>query len=103
MLSATKCSEFMILKIWSIVKQTAVEILRLAKENDVDVIVFENLSSLKSSGRRVSKQKIALWRKREIQHRTEEMAKRYGIRVAYVCPYGTSKLAYDGSGTVCTR
>lgn len=84
----------------AIAVKTAVEIVRYAKESRVDVIVFENLSSLKASGSRIGKQRIALWRKREIQHRTEEMAKWFGIRVAYVCPYGTSRLAFDGSGTV---
>ena len=74
------------------------QIIDFAVRNDAQVIVFENLSNLKPHGSK--KQKIALWRKRDIQKRVDHLAKRYGIRVAYVCAYNTSRLAYDGSGIV---
>lgn len=41
-----------------------------------------------------------MWRKRDIQKRVTEMAKRHGIRVSYICARNTSRLAYDGSGKV---
>ena len=82
-----------------IATDTARQITMFAREQDADIIVFEHLSI---TGRiRGSKaQKIALWRKRGIQKRTEAMAARYGIRVTYVCASGTSKYAFDGSGEV---
>ena len=94
------------LRLWSYVKnynkdiaiRVSRDIIDFAVSHDVQVIVFENLDNLKPSGSK--KQKIALWRKRDIQKRTEHMAKRYGIRVVYICAYNTSRLAYDGSGTV---
>lgn len=82
-----------------IAKDTASQIVRYAVEHDVQVIVLEYLNMKgKISGRRA--QRIALWRKRDIAHRIEQMGSRFGIRVSYVCPYGTSKYAYDGSGEV---
>lgn len=62
-----------------------------------DVIVFEHLD-MKGHGSR--SQKIALWRKNDIQKRTMHKAHRYGMRIARVCAWNTSKLAYDGSGEV---
>lgn len=84
----------------AIAKKTASEIVSFAIEHNAQVIVFEYL---KMNGKRrgSKKQRLSLWRKREIQHRTEEMASRYGIRIAYICAVNTSKLAFDGSGKVC--
>ena len=60
-----------------------------------DKLVFEHLDfSGKKTGSK--KQKLSLWRKREIQHRVEALAGMYGIRVSYICPYNTSRLAFDG-------
>ena len=78
--------------------KTASAITEYAVSQNVDVIVFENLSDLKANGSK--RQRISLWRKRDIQHRTETMASRFGIRVSYICPKNTSHLAYDGSGEV---
>ena len=50
--------------------------------------------------RRGNKQKLSLWRKRDIQHRVEALAARNGIRVSYICAVNTSRLAFDGSGKV---
>ena len=50
--------------------------------------------------KRGNKQKLSLWRKRDIQHRVEALAARNGIRVSYICAVNTSRLAYDGSGKV---
>ena len=93
-------------RLWSYVKnynkdiavRVSHSIMDFAVKNNVQVIVFENLSDFRPHGSK--KQKIALWRKRDIQKRVEHLAKRFGIRVAYVCAYNTSRLAYDGSGIV---
>ena len=70
-----------------------------AEENHADVIVFEYLEMQgKISGK--NKQKLHLWRKREIQKRCGHQAHRKGIRVSRVCAWNTSRLAYDGSGQV---
>ena len=84
----------------AITVKTAVGIVDYAKSVSADVIVFENLSDLRGRAHGRSRQKIAIWRKKEIQHRVEEMASRIGIRVSYVFAGGTSKFAFDGSGEV---
>ena len=70
-----------------------------AEENHADVIVFEYLETKgKISGRK--KQKLHLWRKRDIQIRCEHQAHRRGMRISRICAWNTSRLACDGSGTV---
>lgn len=55
---------------------------------------------MKGKKRGAKKQRLSLWRKREIQKRVTEMAARKGIRISYICARNTSRLAYDGSGKV---
>ena len=74
------------------------EIVRFAMESKASVIVFEHLDMKKK--KRGNKQKLSLWRKRDIQHRVEALAARNGIRVSYICAVNTSRLAFDGSGKV---
>ena len=70
-----------------------------AEANHADVIVFEYLEMQgKISGKK--KQKLHLWRKRDIQKCCEHQAHRKGIRVSRICAWNTSRLAYDGSGLV---
>ena len=45
------------------------------------------------------KQKISLWRYRDINKKVERLAHRKGIHYSTVCAKNTSKLAFDGSGT----
>lgn len=80
--------------------KTASAIVNYAVEQKAEVIVFENLSDLKGRVNGSKKQRIGIWRKRDIQVRTSEMAARFGIRTAYVCAWNTSRLAFDGSGAV---
>ena len=70
-----------------------------AEEHHSDVIVFEYLEM---QGKIVGnkKQKLHLWRKRDIQKRCEHQAHRKGMRVSRICAWNTSRLAYDGSGAV---
>ena len=80
-------------------KKIAGAVTVYAKENHADVIVFEYLEIQgKISGKK--KQKLHLWRKRDIQKRCEHQAHRAGMRVSRICAWNTSKLAYDGSGEV---
>lgn len=64
-----------------------------------DVIVFEYLD-IKGKKRGSKKQKLHMWKKNTIQNIVEYKAHRNGIRVSHICAWGTSKLAYDGSGRV---
>ena len=41
-----------------------------------------------------------MWRSQEVQSIVTNKAHRLGMRVSHVCAWFTSKLAYDGSGTV---
>ena len=83
----------------AIAVKTAAAIVSYAKEAGVDVIVFEHLK-MQGKKRGPKKQRLSLWRKRDIQRRVKEMAARAGIRVSYICAVNTSRLAYDGSGKV---
>ena len=77
--------------------RTASAIVAFAKAHDVDVIVFEHLEMKgKRSGK--NKQKLHMWKKRRVQSVAEHQAHRAGIRISRICPWGTSALAYDGSG-----
>ena len=80
-------------------RKTAEAIVDYAEESYADVLVFEHLKMQgKISGKK--KQKLHLWRKRDIQKCCEHQAHRKGIRISRVCARNTSRLAYDGSGTV---
>ena len=80
-------------------RKIAGAIVKYAEENHADVIVFEYLEMQgKISGKK--KQKLHLWRKRDIQKRCEHQAHRKGMRISRVCAWNTSRLAYDGSGNV---
>ena len=80
-------------------KKIACAIVRYAEENQADVIVFEYLEMQgKIPGKK--KQKLHLWRKRDIQRRCEHQAHRKRMRISRICAWNTSRLAYDGSGAV---
>lgn len=80
-------------------RKTARGIIDFAVLYNADVIVFEYLETQgKKRGR--GKQRLALWRKQEIQKIVEHQAHICGIRISRICAWNTSKLAYDGSGKV---
>lgn len=80
-------------------RKTAKEIIDFAVLYNVDVIVFEYLDTQgKKKGK--CKQKLALWRKQEIQRLVEHKAHILGIRISRICAWNTSRLAFDGSGRV---
>ncbi|MBR5951503.1 MAG: hypothetical protein IKZ87_08765 [Actinomycetaceae bacterium] len=114
--------------IWGAVKainkrismQTAEFIVAVAKEFDVDVIVFEHLNvrgkkrkwhgkkksssqSKKHKGRgkkNSSSQRVHHWRCQYVQAMVTNKAHRNRMRVSRVCAKNTSRLAFDGSGSV---
>ena len=78
---------------------TAKTIMEAAELYSVDCIVFEHLDK---DGRKYGKlaSRIHHWRACDVQKRVETMAHRDGMRISRVCAWGTSKLAFDGSGKV---
>ena len=82
-----------------IARKTAGAIVKFAKEQGADVIVFEYLETGgKTRGK--NRQKLHLWKKRSVQKIAEHQAHRAGIRISRVSARNTSRLAYDGSGKV---
>ncbi len=77
--------------------RAASAIVTFAKAYDADVIVFEYLE-MKGKRRGKNKQKLHMWKKRRVQSVTEHQAHCAGMRISRICPWGTSSLAYDGSG-----
>lgn len=94
-------------KLWRVARLKNEELARkIAKTitdyailQNVDVIVFEHLDT---NGKKhgLKKQKLHMWKKNSIQKYVEHKTHRQGIRVSHICAWNTSKLAYDGSGTV---
>lgn len=80
-------------------KKIADAITDTAIEFNCDVIVFEYLD-MKGKKRGSKKQKLAMWNKNTIQRIVEHKAHKNGIRISHICAWGTSKLAFDGSGEV---
>lgn len=94
-------------KLWRIVrfhneelsKKISKAIVEYAKEQGCHVIVMEYLD-MKGKVKGRQKQRLHLWRKKDIQHRVEHKAHKNGIRISRVNAKYTSRLAYDGSGKV---
>lgn len=82
-----------------IASKTANYIIDIAVLYNADVIVFEHLDK-DGKVRGSKKQKLKMWRSQEVQSIVTNKAHRLGMRVSHICAWGTSKLAYDGSGTV---
>ena len=79
--------------------KTAHFIMDTAILYNADTIVFEHLDlNGKKSGS--MKQKLHMWRARYVQSMVIDKAHRLGIRISHICAWGTSKLAYDGTGFV---
>ena len=80
-------------------EKTANAIVEYANMYCSDVIVFEHLDT-QGKKRGSKKQKLHLWRKKAVIAMATSKAHLLGMRVSTVCAWGTSKLAFDGSGTV---
>ena len=68
-------------------------IVRYAEENHADVIVFRVSGDAGEDYPGKKKQKLHLWRKRDIQKRCGHQAHRKGMRVSRICAWNTSRLA----------
>jgi putative transposase len=88
----------------AITQKTADEIINFALKYNANVIVFEFLNNFKLPknfyGAKRLRAKLQHWAKARIQKLVIQKAHRYGIRVKFVSPKGTSKYAFDGSGEV---
>lgn len=82
-----------------IASKTADYIMDIAVLYNADVIVFEHLDK-DGKVRGSKKQKLKMWRSQEVQSIVTNKAHRLGMRISHICAWGTSKYAYDGSGTV---
>ena len=76
--------------------KTARFVIEVALQYSADAIVMEFLDF---HGKRY-RQRLHLWRARYVQEMVTSRAHRNGMRIARVCAWNTSKLAYDGSGPV---
>lgn len=94
-------------RLWNLAKRRNLNLAHLvahrivdyAIENGCDVIVFEHLNT-KGKKRGGRKQKLAMWKHADIQNTVTSLAHQNGIRISRICAWNTSRLAYDGSGTV---
>lgn len=94
-------------RLWNIAKRrnlnlahlVAHKIVDYAIENECDVIVFEHLDT-KGRKRGGKKQKLAICKHADIQNTVTSLAHQNGMRISRICAWNTSRLAYDGSGTV---
>ena len=79
--------------------KTANFIMDTAALYNADAIVFEHLDTAgKKSGSK--KQKLHMWRSQYVQSMVTDKAHRLGMHVNHICAWGTSRLAFDGSGRV---
>ncbi len=94
-------------RLWALAKgindhisvKTAEFIVAVATEFCVHTIVFENLNLCgKKRGR--GKQRLHHWRAQYAQEMVGVKAHRLGMRISTVNAWGTSRLAFDGSGRV---
>ena len=94
-------------RLWNIAKRQnlnhahliANRIVDYARSHDCDVIVFEHLDT-KGKKKGSKKQKLAMWCHKDVQNTAERLAHKFGMHIAHVNAWNTSKLAYDGSGIV---
>lgn len=79
--------------------KTAAFVMDVAVSYDADTIVFEHLD-LNGRKHGSKKQKLHLWKSRYVQSIVTDKAHCLGMRISRICAWGTSRLAFDGSGTV---
>lgn len=79
--------------------KTANYIIEVAILYNADVIVFEYLDK-NGRVRGAKKQKLKMWRSQEVQSIVANKAHRNGMHISHVNAWGTSRLAFDGSGKV---
>ncbi|MSS38042.1 transposase [Clostridium porci] len=79
--------------------KTAHFIMDVAALYNADAIAFEHLD-LTGRKRGSKKQRLHLWRSQYVQSMVTDKAHRLGMRISHICAWGTSRLAYDGSGRI---
>lgn len=79
--------------------KTAQFIMDIAVLYNADVIVFEHLD-LKGKKHGRGKQRLHLWKARYVQSMVTDKAHRLRMHISHVNAWGTSALAFDGSGRV---
>ena len=83
----------------NIAVKTANFIVDTAILYNADAIVMEHLD-LTGKKHGSKKQRLHHWKAQYVQQMVSDKAHRLGMRVARVCAWNTSHLAYDGSGEV---
>ena len=78
---------------------TAQFITDTAAKYNADVVVFEHLD-VRGKKRGSRKQKLHLWKASYVQSMVTHKVHRLGMKVSRICAWGTSRLAFDGSGRV---
>ncbi len=79
--------------------KTAHFIVDMAQEYNVNTIVFEHLE-LDGRKRGSKKMRLQMWKARYVQSMVADKAHRLSMRISRVNAWGTSRLAFDGSGRV---
>ena len=82
-----------------IATKTANFIMDISVRYQANTIVFEHLER-KGKIRGSKKQRLHLWKIQKVQSIVANKAHRLGMRISRVSAWGTSRLAYDGSGPV---
>ena len=83
----------------NLARLTSSAIVEFASSEGASVIVMENLS-IKGKVKGSNKERLHLWRKKDVSKRVEVLAHRKGMRFSTVWAAGTSNYAFDGSGQV---
>ena len=83
----------------NIANLTAQFIIDTVISYNADVVIFEYLD-LNGKKRGSKKQRLHLWKSRAVQAIVSNKMHRLGKRISHICAWGTSRLAYDGSGEV---
>ena len=83
----------------SIAVKTAQFIIDTAVLYNADVIVFEHLD-VRGKKHGSKKQRLHMWRADYVQSMVTNKAHRLGMRISHINAWGTSRLAFDGSGYV---
>lgn len=81
-------------------KKVGSAIVHYAADMGADIVVMEHLNISGKTKGKSKAQRLHMWRKRKIQDIVEHQAHRIGIRIRYINPRNTSRLAFDGSGEV---
>ena len=79
---------------------TTQKLMETAVLYGVDCIVFEHLELGGKKHGGSYRERIHMWRARDVQKRMELQAHRHGMRISRICAWGTSGYAFDGSGKV---